>query len=149
METQFKALHEWHCNLLTGHVGIVKDATDSTVRVELHSKCQTIIVDRSRVSVVGSTSAKAGSFTSYTRTPTWGGSATPMYGNTGSRTPMYGSQTPQYDGSRTPHYGSMTPSHDGSATPGRCVFFISCSFDTRGYRGPKICVALKSRSEYR
>lgn len=102
-----------------GHVGIVKDATDSTVRVELHSKCQTIIVDRSRVSVVGATNAKAGSFTSYTRTPTWGGSATPVYGNTGSRTPMYGSQTPQYDGSRTPHYGSMTPSHDGSATPGR------------------------------
>ncbi|KAK8402706.1 hypothetical protein O3P69_000806 [Scylla paramamosain] len=102
-----------------GHVGIVKDATDSTVRVELHSKCQTIIVDRSRVSVVGATNAKAGSFTSYTRTPTWGGSATPVYGNSGSRTPMYGSQTPQYDGSRTPHYGSMTPSHDGSATPGR------------------------------
>lgn len=105
--------------LFPGHVGIVKDATDSTVRVELHSKCQTIIVDRSRVSVVGATNAKAGSFTSYTRTPTWGGSATPVYGNTGSRTPMYGSQTPQYDGSRTPHYGSMTPSHDGSATPGR------------------------------
>lgn len=119
-------MNNWHfMNIdvifFPGHVGIVKDATDTTVRVELHSKCQTIIVDRSRVSVVGSTSAKAGSFTSYTRTPTWGGSTTPMYGNTGSRTPMYGSQTPQYDGSRTPHYGSMTPSHDGSATPGRYV----------------------------
>lgn len=101
-----------------GHVGIVKDATDSTVRVELHSKCQTIIVDRSRVAAVGAT-ARSGSVTSYARTPTWAGSATPMYGNTGSRTPMYGSQTPQYEGSRTPHYGSMTPSHDGSATPGR------------------------------
>lgn len=101
-----------------GHVGIVKDATDSTVRVELHSKCQTIIVDRSRVAVVGAPS-KPGSLASVTRTPTWSGSQTPMYGNTGSRTPMYGSQTPQYDGSRTPHYGSMTPSHDGSATPGR------------------------------
>lgn len=101
-----------------GHVGIVKDATDTTVRVELHSKCQTIIVDRSRVAAVGAT-ARSGSVTSYARTPTWGGSATPMYGNTGSRTPMYGSQTPQYEGSRTPHYGSMTPSHDGSATPGR------------------------------
>lgn len=108
-----------------GHVGIVKDATDSTVRVELHSKCQTIIVDRSRVAVVGATSARAGSFSSYTRTPTWG-AATPMYGNTGARTPMYGSQTPQYDGSRTPHYGSMTPSHDGSATPGRLVFVFLC-----------------------
>ena len=100
-----------------GHVGIVKDATEKTVRVELHSKCQTIIVDRSRVTQVGGAS-KPGSVTSYTRTPTWG-SATPMYGTTGARTPMYGAQTPQYDGSRTPHYGSATPSHDGSATPGR------------------------------
>lgn len=107
-----------HFSHSPGHVGIVKDATDSTVRVELHSKCQTIIVDRSRVAAVGAT-ARSGSVTSYARTPTWAGSATPMYGNTGSRTPMYGSQTPQYEGSRTPHYGSMTPSHDGSATPGR------------------------------
>lgn len=107
-----------------GHVGIVKDATDSTVRVELHSKCQTIIVDRSRVAVVGSTS-KSGSVTSYARTPppwgagtpTTGGGQTPQYG---TRTPMYGSQTPTYgDGSRTPHYGNMTPSHEGSQTPGR------------------------------
>ena len=29
-----------------GHIGIVKDATESTARVELHSKCQTISVDR-------------------------------------------------------------------------------------------------------
>ena len=100
-----------------GHVGIVKDATETTVRVELHSKCQTIIVDRSRVAIVGAPT-KPGSAT-VTRTPTWG-SATPMYGATGgSRTPMYGAQTPQYDGSRTPHYGGATPSHDGSATPSR------------------------------
>ena len=31
-----------------GHIGIVKDATDSTARVELHAKCQTISVDRTR-----------------------------------------------------------------------------------------------------
>ena len=103
-----------------GHVGIVKDATEVTCRVELHTRCQTIIVDRSRVAVVGAAS-KPGSVTSYSsRTPNWT-SQTPMYGgaSSGSRTPMYGSQTPQYDGSRTPHYGGMTPSHDGSATPGR------------------------------
>ena len=28
------------------HIGIVKDATDTTARVELHAKCQTISVDR-------------------------------------------------------------------------------------------------------
>ncbi|KAA0192293.1 hypothetical protein HAZT_HAZT006833 [Hyalella azteca] len=103
-----------------GHVGIVKDATDCTVRVELHSKCQTIIVDRSRVAPVGSTSTRsAGSFTA-SHTPQWG-SQTPMYGVAGgAHTPMYGSQTPQYDGSRTPNFGSMTPSHEpGSQTPGR------------------------------
>ena len=28
------------------HIGMVKDATETTARVELHSKCQTIMVDR-------------------------------------------------------------------------------------------------------
>ena len=105
-----------------GHIGIVKDATESTARVELHSKCQTISVDRGRISVInkGSGSGPAGSFSS-SRTPMHSVSGTPMYNTPGSRTPMYGSQTPLYDGSRTPHYGSMTPSHgdEGSRTPGR------------------------------
>ena len=75
-----------------GHVGIVKDATEATVRVELHSKCQTIIVDRGRVSAVGSTSVRAtGSYTS-NQTPQWG-AQTPMYAaGTGSHTPMYSAQ---------------------------------------------------------
>ena len=34
----------------SGYIGIVKDATDSTARVELHSSCKTISVDRSRLS---------------------------------------------------------------------------------------------------
>ncbi|KAF4530960.1 hypothetical protein B566_EDAN011341 [Ephemera danica] len=102
-----------------GNVGIVKDATESTARVELHSTCQTISVDRSHIAGVGMPT-KDGSFTSYSRTPLYGaGNATPMY-REGSKTPMMGSQTPMYDsGSRTPHYGSMTPSHDGSRTPGQ------------------------------
>ncbi len=115
------------------HIGIVKDATETTARVELHSKCQTISVDRSRIATVGGPSR--GSMSTYTRTPSYGASGTPMYGSStpgghsssGGRTPMYGSQTPMYDaGSRTPHYGGMTPSHgggaggeDGSRTPGR------------------------------
>ena len=32
-----------------GYVGIVKDATESTARVELHSSCKTISVDRTRL----------------------------------------------------------------------------------------------------
>ncbi|KAF1482836.1 Transcription elongation factor SPT5, partial [Eudyptula minor novaehollandiae] len=78
-----------------GYIGVVKDATESTARVELHSTCQTISVDRQRLTTVGS------------RRP---GGMTSAYG----RTPMYGSQTPMYgSGSRTPMYGSQTPLHDG------------------------------------
>ncbi|XP_001844481.2 transcription elongation factor SPT5 [Culex quinquefasciatus] len=102
-----------------GAVGIVKDATESTARVELHSSCQTISVDRNHIAVVGST-PKEGSVSSYIRTPSRTpsgsyGAQTPVY--SGSKTPLHGSQTPSYDvGNRTP-YGSMTPSHDGSMTP--------------------------------
>lgn len=38
--------------LLTGYIGVVKDATESTARVELHSTCQTISVDRQRLTTV-------------------------------------------------------------------------------------------------
>lgn len=99
-----------------GSVGIVKDATADTARVELHSSCQTISVDRNHIAVVGAP-AKDGSITVYGRTPsrTPYGSQTPIY--MGSKTPLHGSATPQYDGSRTPLHGGMTPSHDGSMTP--------------------------------
>lgn len=98
-----------------GAVGIIKDATAATARVELHSSCQTISVDRNHIAVVGAP-AKDGSITVYGRTPsrTPYGAQTPIY--MGSKTPLHGSATPQYDGSRTPH-GAMTPSHDGSMTP--------------------------------
>ena len=32
-----------------GYIGIVKDATESTARIELHSSCKTISVDRQRL----------------------------------------------------------------------------------------------------
>lgn len=32
-----------------GYFGIVKDATESTYKIELHAKCQTITVDRNRI----------------------------------------------------------------------------------------------------
>ncbi|KAK1900005.1 Transcription elongation factor SPT5 [Dissostichus eleginoides] len=99
------------------YIGVVKDATESTARVELHSTCQTISVDRQRLTTMGA-KRHSGHTSAHGRTPMYG-SQTPMYG-TGSRTPMYGSQTPvQEAGSRTPHYGSQTPLHDGSRTPGQ------------------------------
>lgn len=102
-----------------GAVGIIKDATETTARVELHSSCQTISVDRNHISVVGAT-AKDGSMSVLTRTPmqTPGyGSQTPTYHLGGSKTPLQGqgSRTPSYhDGNRTPLHDSMTPSHDAS-----------------------------------
>ncbi|CAK6980621.1 transcription elongation factor SPT5 [Scomber scombrus] len=100
-----------------GYIGVVKDATESTARVELHSTCQTISVDRQRLTTMGA-KRHSGNTSTHGRTPMYG-SQTPMYG-TGSRTPMYGSQTPLHDaGNRTPHYGSQTPLHDGSRTPGQ------------------------------
>ncbi|KAJ8916623.1 hypothetical protein NQ315_000268 [Exocentrus adspersus] len=94
-----------------GNIGIVKDATQSTARIELHTSCQTISVDRNHIADVG-TPAKDGSASSYGRTPAYAGNQTPLYRDTGNKTPMCDS------GSRTPlHYGSMTPIHDGSRTP--------------------------------
>ncbi|XP_011410252.2 PREDICTED: transcription elongation factor SPT5-like [Amphimedon queenslandica] len=109
-----------------GYVGIVKDCTDSTARVELHTKCQTINVDKTRLSVITGQES-AGMMSSWGRTPQFG-AATPAYGNMtplpggGGRTPLYGSMTPSHsgDGGRTPSYnnpGYMTPSHDPSRTP--------------------------------
>lgn len=79
-----------------GNVGIVKDAIDTTARVELHSTCQTISVDRSHIANVA-VLTKDGGFSSYNRTPAYGGGQTPMYARDGSKTPMHGSQTPMYE----------------------------------------------------
>ncbi|XP_058789621.1 transcription elongation factor SPT5-like [Phymastichus coffea] len=133
-----------------GSIGFVKDATESTVRVELHSPCQTISVDRSHILSVPQANAESTVSTLYTptysvsgRTPMYGskeGSKTPMHGSQtpvhGSQTPMQGSQTPLYDvGSRTPgYYGSMTPSQDGSRTPG-----ISGAWDPTVSNTPARC----------
>lgn len=119
-----------------GNVGMVKDATETTARVELHSSCQTISVDTSHIAPAGE-QRRDGSFTSYVRTPMHSGAQTPLYS---------GSKTPQYDssaGGRTPSFGGATPLHsteDGmrtpsawepSATPGRTE-----EFDDYGKSGP-------------
>ena len=116
-----------------GYVGIVKDATESTCKVELHAKCQTINVDRNRIvpttyailslvekrrmtihfvllfflSLVSrNVPRQVGEMSHHFTTPLHG-SQTPSYAAFGSRTPMIGNQTPIHDGSRTPHYGNM------------------------------------------
>lgn len=38
---------------VSDYYGIVKDATETTCRVELHARCQTINVDRTRVHICG------------------------------------------------------------------------------------------------
>ncbi|XP_025424604.1 transcription elongation factor SPT5 [Sipha flava] len=98
-----------------GAVGIVKDATECTARVELHSSCQTISVDRRNITIVGQQS-KDGKTSSYSRTPA-NAMMTPGY-REGGKTPVQGIMTPNYEvGNRTPHFGNVTPSHDGSKTP--------------------------------
>ncbi|XP_057297763.1 transcription elongation factor SPT5-like [Hydractinia symbiolongicarpus] len=103
-----------------GYIGIIKDATETLARVELHTNCKTISVDRSRLALVSGQN-KGGGVTAYGHTPMYSSGQTPMYGNQtpmyGSRTPMYGNQTPMHEGSRTPNYGARTPSHDPSRTP--------------------------------
>ncbi|CAF3857883.1 unnamed protein product [Rotaria sordida] len=99
-----------------GYVGIVKDATESTCKIELHAKCQTITVDRNRIVSTTNVPRHAGEMSHHFTTPLHG-SQTPSYAAFGSRTPMIGNQTPMHDGSRTPYYGNMTPRHDGSMTP--------------------------------
>lgn len=97
-----------------GYIGIVKDAIGSTARVELHTTCQTITVDKTRIARVDA-GGRVISGEPGAATPS--ASGTPAYSMTG-RTPMYGSQTPMHSGGRTPmHDGSRTPMHDGSRTP--------------------------------
>uniref|UniRef100_A0A183BVB3 Transcription elongation factor SPT5 n=1 Tax=Globodera pallida TaxID=36090 RepID=A0A183BVB3_GLOPA len=105
---------------MKGYIGIVKDATESTVKVELHTMPKTVNFDINKVMEVGGAVPKDMMDTSGAMTPgtaTFGG-RTPMYG--GAQTPMYGgATTPMHDsfGARTPHYGAMTPAYDGSRTP--------------------------------
>jgi len=99
-----------------GAVGIVKDATECTARVELHSSCQTISVDRRNITIIVQQSKDRRLTSSYSRTPV-NALTTPGY-REGGKTPVIGSMTPNYElGNRTPHFGSTTPSHDGSKTP--------------------------------
>ena len=76
---------------LKAHYGIVKDATETTYNVELHTNCKTIQVDRSRLEIVtGSAGVGGDNYRELARTPHYG-----------AKTPMYGTQTPMHDGHGT------------------------------------------------
>ena len=125
-------------------MGIVKDATDMLVRVELHSKPQTISVDRSRIAEIGTNGS---SVSASSRAPmardsadnnarVWpqrpaGGAAAHLdpspRSDYGTRTPRfedgrYGASagTPRYeDPTKTPMYadaGNRTPMHRGAGS---------------------------------
>ena len=46
--TVVNQLSSWY----VGYIGIVRDATETTARIELHTTCTTISVDRSRIAEV-------------------------------------------------------------------------------------------------
>jgi transcription elongation factor SPT5 len=78
-------------------MGIIKDASDTHFRIELHSRAKVVSVLREHVSRRGSESQHASLDTGY---------------GPGAQTPLIGSRTPGYqdhESSRTPHYGSRTP----------------------------------------
>ncbi|CAG8559277.1 500_t:CDS:10 [Ambispora gerdemannii] len=129
-----------------GYIGIVKETSDSTARVELHTNSKIINVEKSKLQMrdqnggsrpvsleYGGGSSNYGSpaFSGSTwrpdRSSQWSGSRTPAWNSTMSPNPLIsdGSRTPAIhlnDGSRTPaihmNDGSRTPSWDlGSKTP--------------------------------
>ena len=97
-----------------GAMGLVRDATNDTVKVELQANPKQKIFNMDIISVVNDDAFSKGSYQSGSFQ--FSGSQTPIYG---SNTPSYGSKTPTHGGA-TPHYGGgATPGYDGNATPSR------------------------------
>ncbi|EDQ89413.1 uncharacterized protein MONBRDRAFT_37124 [Monosiga brevicollis MX1] len=98
---------------LQGHQGIVTDATETTVRVELHARNRIISLKTQHVKEIPAFRSDQGQFDK----PGWAGSIhgarTPF---NSAQTPLYtGAETPRYTGAETPH-GNQTP-RMGSQTP--------------------------------
>jgi transcription elongation factor SPT5 len=93
-----------------GYVGIVKDATETTARVELHTGCKIITIDKTKVDPIAADGSNRP--TSRPREPT---------PDQAPQTPHYGARTPAYDVTRTPMRDELlaTPMHPGLATPSR------------------------------
>eukprot|EP01113_Clastostelium_recurvatum_P020602 TRINITY_DN2437_c0_g1_i1.p1 TRINITY_DN2437_c0_g1~~TRINITY_DN2437_c0_g1_i1.p1 ORF type:complete len:1057 (-),score=369.20 TRINITY_DN2437_c0_g1_i1:131-3301(-) len=86
-----------------GYLGIVKDCTDTTARVELHTKSKTINVARENLHETATNRMD-------TSMSDHGGS---YFGGAGSATPMWGGRTPMRDD------GTMTPLRNAPMTPSR------------------------------
>lgn len=124
-----------------GYLGIVKDSTETSARVELHTNSKVVSVSRDMVQIQGENNDSGNNYGGYSgriseggRTPMYSGAKTPKtpaYHYDGSKTPSYrydgstpnpysdGSKTPAWDaGSRTPGYsmGSKTPAWDADST---------------------------------
>jgi len=128
-----------------GLLGIIKDTTDVTARVELHSNLRTVSLEKSKltfktycISGLSANSSPQGNLSyeefgnrgrgfsreSPTPSPSWGG-RTPAAGDFGGRTPAFGGaggRTPAYkaDGGRTPAWNAggsnKTPAWTGSGS---------------------------------
>ncbi|KAF9280240.1 transcription elongation factor spt5 [Mortierella alpina] len=126
-----------------GYLGIVKDASDLTARVELHTNCRIITVEKAKLAITNAngtttpvssmpdmsapSTPRAGNYGGYGgyggMTPVRSGDMTPMHPS-GSRTPAWnaGSKTPAWNaGSKTPAWSASArtpnPYADGSQTP--------------------------------
>ncbi|RKP07842.1 hypothetical protein THASP1DRAFT_16475, partial [Thamnocephalis sphaerospora] len=115
-----------------GLLGIVKESSDSTARVELHSNARVVAVDKSKLhpsAAAGGGNGYGGSGGSYGSGFGNGGrgagAQTPFYGASGGKTPnpysSDGGRTPAWDaGNRTPAWdaGNRTPAWNaGNRTP--------------------------------
>ncbi|KAF3909510.1 hypothetical protein AA313_de0204139 [Arthrobotrys entomopaga] len=115
-----------------GLLGIVKDATDTTARVELHSKNKTITLDKTKLGFKEGSTGRILSYAEFVQ-PKKGFGGTPSYSGSGGSTGgsgWSGSRTPAgasgWSGSRTPAgahgaSGGRTPAwaggNDGGRTP--------------------------------
>ncbi|TDZ29491.1 Transcription elongation factor SPT5 [Colletotrichum spinosum] len=112
-----------------GLLGIVKDATDTHARVELHTKSKTITVPKDHLSFKDkNTGAKIdingrGPRQNQAGAPAggrggdWQGGRTPVASGGPERTPAWGSRTPAPSGGRTPAWKSSGQDTSGSRTP--------------------------------
>ncbi|EFQ31970.1 hypothetical protein CGRA01v4_13151 [Colletotrichum graminicola] len=113
-----------------GLLGIVKDATDTHARVELHTKSKTITVPKDHLSfkdkITGAKIEINGRGRGGHSGPPgggrgghgdWQGGRTPVATNGPERTPAWGSRTPAPTGGRTPAWKSSGPDYSGSRTP--------------------------------
>eukprot|EP00123_Amoebidium_parasiticum_P017793 comp23990_c0_seq1/m.42637 comp23990_c0_seq1/g.42637 ORF comp23990_c0_seq1/g.42637 comp23990_c0_seq1/m.42637 type:complete len:1051 (-) comp23990_c0_seq1:111-3263(-) len=120
-----------------GLIGIVRECTETTARVELHSRNLTVTIDREKLQLRNADGSKmegGDAMGGMGRGRGGYGSRTPA---AGSQTPRYGSQTPAYGGA-TPAYGNqtpnaaMTPRPEGSMTPSSAGAWDPSNINTPG-----------------